>query len=85
MYLQGLGQDVRLLLGLVVEVVADPPQLHAFGPDGVDGVVVALDQLVAVQRVELGLLQGRLGEEKVTTASAIETQFTDLRSSLSIF
>lgn len=55
MYLQGLGQDVGLLLGFIAEVVTDPAQLHAFGSNGVHGVVVALDQLVTVQSVELGL------------------------------
>lgn len=55
MYLQGFGQDVRLFLGLVAEVVTDPPELHTFGSDRVHSVVVALDQLVTVQSVELGL------------------------------
>ena len=54
--LQRLGQDVRLLAGLVAEVIADASQLHALGPDGVYGVVVALDKLVAVGGVEVGLL-----------------------------
>lgn len=60
MYLQGLGQDVGLLLGFIAEVVTDPAQLHAFGSNGVHGVVVALDQLVTVQSVELGLFHGGL-------------------------
>lgn len=55
MYLQGFGQDIRFLLGLVAEVVAHASELYAFGSDGVHGVVVALDQLVTVQCVELGL------------------------------
>lgn len=63
-YLQGFGQDVRLLLGLVAEVVADPPQLHTFGSYRVDGVVVTLDQLVTVQRVELGLFYCGLQENQ---------------------
>ena len=64
-YLQGLGQDVRLFLGLVAEVVTDPPELHTFGSDGVHSVVVALDQLVSMQCVELGLLYCGLEEKKI--------------------
>lgn len=62
MYLQGFGQDVCLLLGLVAEVVTDPPELHTFGPNGVHSVVVALDQLVTVESVELGLFYRGLEE-----------------------
>ena len=62
MYLQGFGQDVCLFLGLVAEVVTDAPQLHTLGSNRVDSVVVALDQLVPVQRVELGLLYCGLQE-----------------------
>lgn len=60
MYLQGFGQDVCLLLGFIAEVVTDPPQLHALGSNGVHGVVVALDELVTVQSMELGLFHGGL-------------------------
>lgn len=55
MYLQGFGQDVCLFLGLVAEVVTNPPELHTFGSNGVHSVVVALDQLVTMESVELGL------------------------------
>lgn len=57
MYLQGFGQDIMLFLDFVAEVIADPPQLHTFGANGVHGVVATLDELVAVQRLQLCLLQ----------------------------
>lgn len=57
MDLQGFGQNISLLHDFVAEVIADPPQLHTFGPDGVHRVVVTLDELVAVQRVQLRFLQ----------------------------
>ena len=55
MYVQGFRQNVALFPGFVAEVVTDSAQLNAFGSDGIHGVVVALDQLVPVQSVELGL------------------------------
>lgn len=54
-YLQGFGQDVCLFLGLVAEVITDPPEFHTFWSNRVHSVVVALDQLVTVQCMELGL------------------------------
>lgn len=60
---QGFGQNVVFFLGFVAEVVTHSAQLDTFGPNGIYGVVVALDQLVPVQSVELGLfhrgLEGR--------------------------
>lgn len=56
MDLQGLGQDIVFFLGLIAEVITDPAELHTLGSYGVHRVVVALDQLVAMLRVELGLL-----------------------------
>lgn len=55
-YIQGFGQDICLFLGLVAEVIADSPELHTFGSNRVHSVVIALDQLVTMQCVELGLL-----------------------------
>lgn len=55
LYLQGFGQDVRLFLGLVAEVITDPSQFYTLGPNRVHSIVVALDQLVTMQCVELGL------------------------------
>lgn len=63
MYLQGFGQDVCLFLGLVAEVVTDPPELHTFGSNGVHSVVVALDQLVTMESMELGLFYCGLEEK----------------------
>lgn len=42
-YLQRFGQDVRLFLGFVAEVITDPAELHTFGSNRVHGIVVALD------------------------------------------
>lgn len=77
MYFQGFGQNVVLFLGFVAEVVTDPAELNTFGSDGIHGVVVALDQLVAVQGVELGLfhcgLEGTTDElDDISDASGAE-------------
>lgn len=56
-YLQGFGQNIRLFLGLIAEVIADPPELYTFGSYRVHSIVVALDQLVTVQCMELGLFK----------------------------
>lgn len=63
-YLEGLGQDVGLFLGLVAEVVTDPAELYTFGPNRVHCVMVALDELLTMQRVELGFLYCGLEREK---------------------
>lgn len=60
MYFQGFGQNVVFFLGFIAEVVADSAELNTFGSDGIHGVVLALDQLVPVQSVELGLFHGGL-------------------------
>lgn len=56
-YLQGFGQDVCLFLGLVAEVITDPPEFYTFRSNRVHSVVVALDKLVTMQCVELSLFQ----------------------------
>lgn len=60
MYFQGFGQNVVLFLGFIAEVVTDSPELNTFGSNGIYGIVVALDQLVPVQSVELGLFHAGL-------------------------
>lgn len=46
-------QYVVLPFGLIGKVIVDSPQLHTLGPDGVNGVVIALYQLVPVQSMPL--------------------------------
>lgn len=53
--LQRFAQNVVFFLGFIAEVVTDPAKLNTLGPDGIYSIVVALDQLVAVQSLELGL------------------------------
>ncbi len=69
-YLQGFGQDVRLFLGLVAEVVTDPSKLHTFGSNRVHSVVVALDQLVTVQCVQLSLFYCGLVKNRIYYCTA---------------
>lgn len=62
MDLQRFVQNVVFLLGFVAEVVTDSAKLNTFGSNGVYGIVVALDQLVPVQSLELGLFDCGLEE-----------------------
>lgn len=50
-------------LVFIEEVIAEVPELHTLGPEGVRCVVVALDELVPDCCKQLGLFQGRLRSE----------------------
>lgn len=73
MYFQRFGQNVVFFLGFIAEVVTDSAELNTFGPNGIYGIVVALDQLVPVQSVELGLfhcgLEGTNDSDETENAS----------------
>lgn len=62
MDLQRFAQNVIFFLGFIAEVVTDSAKLNTLGSDGVYSIVVALDQLVPMQSLELGLFYCGLGE-----------------------